>query len=143
MPPTTAIKSQHCGLKANLMRRYKTWSAAATALGLLPWEANKRYRRQALCVIEAWHLHRSLGRWPIAKECSSALRRLRYERSGLTWETALCVTLPSPIQKRLMVSGYQHLLWLRRHLPAAADNHQCFLRSLRPLSPTNIHHSSA
>lgn len=143
MPPTTAIKGQHRGMMANLMRRYKTWPAAATALGLLPWEANKRFRRLALCVIEAWGLYRSLGRWPIAKECSSSLRNLRYERAGRTWETALCVSLPSPIQKRLMVSGYQHLLWLRRHLPVATADHQRLLRSLRPLKLSNSHRSLA
>lgn len=143
MPPTTALKHQHRGLMANVMRRYKTWEGAAIALGFLPWAPTRRYRRQALCIIEAWGLQRQLGRWPIARECSSALRKIRYNRTGLNWETALCIPLPAPIQKRLMITGYQHLLWLRKHRPEVATRHEQLLRSLRPTGLDASDHSSA
>lgn len=116
--PSYHLLRRELGGLAKYVTRHHGVSALARRLDLLPYWVGCRQRRRVEAVAWVLSFYQNHRRWPVASECPTAVRDLRFVR-GTTW-LGFCRPrglARTPLEKLI---GYLtgHVAWLRQHQPA-------------------------
>lgn len=130
MPNVVELRAVCPSLVGYWTSRRVAWPTVAKKFGFIPWKVAAPQMAYVKAVNEALSFYEQHQRWPHARECSHALRAIRFRR-GTSWEKALTrTTLHLPLLTQLVDRWRQHVLWMQHHQPKSADAQRLILNNL-------------